>query len=92
MNSSAIEMDGQVPTAAWCDDRHLHVRLADGREIATPLWWYPALLEATHAERNNLELMYTGVHWPELDEDLSIEGMLRGWKSGDARPPAMAAE
>ncbi len=85
-------MDGQAPVAAWCDEASLHVRLADGREIATPLWWYPALLRASHAQRNALELMYSGVHWPELDEDLSIDGMLRGWKSSDARPPAVAAE
>ena len=92
MSSSETEMDGQAPVAAWCDDHSLHVRLTDGREISTPLWWYPSLLRASHVQRNNLELMYTGIHWPELDEDLSIEGMLRGWKAGDARPPAVAAE
>ena len=91
MSSSETEMDGQAPVAAWSDDHRLHVRLTDGREISTPLWWYPSLLRASHVQRNNLELMYTGIHWPELDEDLSIEGMLRGWKAGDARPPAVAA-
>lgn len=85
-------MDGQSPVAAWCDDHSLHVRLTDGREISAPLWWYPPLLRASHVQRNNLELMYTGIHWPELDEDLSVEGMLRGWKASDARPPAVAAE
>jgi hypothetical protein len=85
-------MDKQAPTAAWCDDASLHVKLADGREIATPLWWYPSLLAASHTQRNNLELMYTGIHWPDLDEDLSVEGMLKGWKARDARPPAVAAE
>jgi hypothetical protein len=39
-----------------------------------------------------MELMFTGIHWPELDEDLSIDGMLKGWKAHDARPPAVAAE
>jgi len=92
MSSSDAEMDMQAPTAAWCDDTSLHVKLADGREISTPLWWYPALLGATHQQRNNMELMYTGIHWPDLDEDLSIDGMLRGWKARDARPPAVAAE
>ena len=92
MNSSETEMDGRSPTAAWCDDQSLHVKLADGREISTPLWWYPSLLRATHLQRNNLELMFTGIHWPDLDEDLSIDGMLRGWKASDARPPAVAAE
>ena len=92
MNNSDSEMDGQAPTAAWCDDANLHVRLADGREISTPLWWYPSLLGATQGQRNTVELMYSGIHWPELDEDLSIEGMLRAWKARDARPPAVAAE
>lgn len=92
MSTSDTEMDGTAPVAAWCDDGSLHVKLADGRQVATPLWWYPSLLHASHTERNNLELMYTGIHWPGLDEDLSIEGMLRGWKARDARPPAVAAE
>jgi hypothetical protein len=92
MSTSETEMDKQAPTAAWCDDASLHVKLADGREIATPLWWYPSLLGASHTQRNNLELMYTGIHWPDLDEDLSIEGMLKGWKAQGARPPAVAAE
>lgn len=48
MSSSETDRDGQAP-AAWCDDASLHVKLADGREIATPLWWYPSLLHAMHA-------------------------------------------
>ena len=92
MKTSDDEMAGRAPVSAWCDDAALHVKLTDGREIATPLWWYPALLAATHAQRNNLELMFSGIHWPDLDEDLSIAGMLAGWKSPDARQPGMAAE
>ena len=78
MNTSSAEMDGRAPVAAWCDDVNLHVKLTDGRRIVTPLWWYPALLHASHIQRNTLELMYTGIHWPDLDEDLSIEGMALG--------------
>lgn len=92
MNTSDTDRVNQAPTAAWCDDISLHVKLADGREIVTPLWWYPTLHRATHTQRNTLELMHTGIHWPELDEDLSIDGMLKGWKARDARPPAVAAE
>jgi len=92
MSTSDTEMDKRAPVVAWCDDTSLHVKLADGREIATPLWWYPSLLHASHTERNTLVLMYSGIHWPGLDEDLSIEGMLRGWKARDAQPPAFAAE
>ncbi len=43
MTISAVEMDDQAPASAWCDDSNLHVKLADGREIVTPLWWYPSL-------------------------------------------------
>lgn len=92
MTNSENERDAEAPRAAWCDQDSLHVRLADGREIVTPLWWYPRLLAASHAERNTVELMYSGVHWPDLDEDLSIKGMLRGSKAPDAVSPAEAAE
>ena len=56
----------------------LVVTLADGRRIVTPLAWYPRLREASAAARERLELMPMGIHWPELDEDLGIAGMLRG--------------
>ena len=52
--------------------------LVDGRKIATPLAWYPRLREASPAARDHFELMAMGIHWPELDEDLGIAGMLRG--------------
>ncbi len=92
MSTLEDEMARREPIAAWCDDANLHVRLADGREIATPLWWYPSLAGATHVQRNNMELMFSGIHWPDLDEDLSIEGMLKGLKAPGAKPPAEAAE
>lgn len=56
----------------------LVVTLADGRRIATPLDWYPRLKRATAAQRNNFEVMAMGIHWPDIDEDLSIAGMLQG--------------
>ncbi|SDS86547.1 DUF2442 domain-containing protein [Bradyrhizobium canariense] len=56
----------------------LVVTLADGRKIATPLGWYPRLRDASVAARAHFELMPMGIHWPELDEDLGIAGMLRG--------------
>jgi hypothetical protein len=60
----------------------LVVTLADGRRIATPLDWYPRLKNAGTAQRENYEIMPMGIHWPGLDEDLSITGMLRGRKAG----------
>jgi Protein of unknown function (DUF2442) len=56
----------------------LAVTLADGRKITTPLDWYPRLKAASAAQRANYELMPMGVHWPDLDEDLGIVGMLKG--------------
>jgi hypothetical protein len=56
----------------------LVVTLADGRKIATPLDWYPRLKQAGNGERMNYAIMPMGIHWPDLDEDLSIAGMLKG--------------
>lgn len=58
----------------------LTVDLADGRSISVPLAWYPRLLHATPAQRANWEIVGAGygIHWPDVDEDLSAEGLLRG--------------
>jgi hypothetical protein len=56
----------------------LVVTLVDGRSIVTPLDWYPRLTKATPAQRKNFEIMPMGIHWPDIDEDLSIAGMLKG--------------
>lgn len=58
----------------------LSVDLADGRTITVPLSWYPRLLQATPAQRANWQIAGAGfgIHWPDLDEDLSTEGLLRG--------------
>jgi hypothetical protein len=59
----------------------LVVTFADGRRIATPLDWYPRLHNASDAQRANFEIMPMGIHWPDLDEDLSIAGMLKGQRA-----------
>lgn len=58
----------------------LSVALRDGRTITVPLAWYPRLLNATLAERKNWHIAGAGygIHWPDIDEDLSTEGLLRG--------------
>lgn len=56
----------------------LVVTLADGRKITTPLDWHPRLKAATAKERANFEIMPMCIHWPDLDEDLSVAGMLKG--------------
>ena len=64
----------------------LTAELSDGRTISVPISWYPRLVHATLEERNNWELIGTGegIHWPDLDEDLSVEGFLAGRKSGES--------
>jgi hypothetical protein len=66
--------------AVRIDDEKLAVDLMDGRSIAVPLAWYPRLLEATPEQRRNWVVAGGGygLHWPEVDEDLSTEGLLRG--------------
>jgi len=65
----------------------LTVDLADGRTIVAPLAWYPRLVHGTSQERNNWRLIGNGegIHWPDLDEDLSIEGLLLGRPSGESQ-------
>jgi hypothetical protein len=82
-----IEIEASRPVAARCSEAELSVDLADGRRVVTPLWWYPRLLAATPEERAEVELSSFGVHWPRIDEDLSIAGMLRGAKAPGATPP-----
>jgi hypothetical protein len=62
------------------------VDLRDGRTITVPLEWYPRLAHASTAERANWRLIGTGegIHWPDLDEDISIEGLLAGRPSGES--------
>ena len=59
----------------------LIVTLVDGRKITTPLDWYPRLKRASAAQRENYEIMPMGIHWPDIDEDLSIAGMLKGQRA-----------
>jgi uncharacterized protein (DUF433 family) len=66
------------PVAVTFSDHEIAVTLADGRRIVTPLYWYPRLRDATPGQREVYELMPLGIHWPELDEDLSVAGMLEG--------------
>lgn len=62
------------------DEDSLTVDLADGRTISVPLAWYPRLLDATPAQRNNWQICGGGfgIHWPDIDEDLSTQGLLDG--------------
>ena len=62
------------------------VRLDDGRSLSVPLTWYPRLLDGSQAEREHYELIGDGegIHWPPLDEDISVEGLLAGRRSAES--------
>ena len=81
---------GERAVDVHCTDDDLVVRLADGRTISVPLAWFPRLLHATAEERSRWELAGGGygIHWPDLDEDLSTEGLLRGAPAAQGRAPA----
>ena len=69
-------------------DAELIVWLADGRKLSVPIAWYPRLANATPEQRRNWEIIGPGVgfHWPDVDEDLSVEGMLLGSPAPGVRP------
>ena len=78
MSTLQLDVGDLRPCAVEFTATDLVVTLADGRKIATPLDWYPRLMRASPRERRNFELMPMGIHWPDLDEDLGIAGMLKG--------------
>jgi len=91
--TSLAEADGSNGIAdVRFDERRMHVRLQDGREISVPLWWYPRLLRATPEQRNKWEILPFGdaLHWPDIDEHLDVHGFLIGAKAPDATPPVEA--
>jgi hypothetical protein len=79
----------EVPDASSAEvtDEALKVELSDGRTLWVPLAWYPRLLHATPAERDNWRLIGKGqgLHWDDLDEDISVEGLLAGRRSGESQ-------
>ncbi len=79
MNISARITDERVLDVRF-DDASLSVDLMDGRTIAVPLAWYPRLLHASAEQRANWEKAGAGygIHWPDIDEDLSTDGLLHG--------------
>lgn len=82
MHSLIAETDLRVMNVNIDDDR-LVVELMDGRLIGVPLAWYPRLANATPEQRNHWEVAGAGygIHWPDIDEDLSTEGLLLGRKA-----------
>ena len=78
MGTSAVELDAAAVDVTT-DESALHVRLADGRELSVPLEWFPRLRDATPEQRSNWRFIGRGqgIHWADVDEDISVAGLLR---------------
>lgn len=87
MHTSTIEIEVPAAENITVTEDTLHVDLSDGRTISAPLAWYPRLIYASQAERNNWRLIGKGygIHWEDLDEDISVEGLLAGKPSGESQ-------
>ena len=75
MNTLTFEASG---SKVWFDKENMWVALTDGRQLSIPLLYFPRLLNATPEQRNNYELSGggTGIHWEEIDEDISVPGLI----------------
>lgn len=82
MNTLVVELQNARARSVQVTEEALIVELADGRTISVPLAWYPRLWYGTSKERENFEIIGEGeyIHWPDLDEDLSVIGILTGRK------------
>lgn len=86
MSTLAIELSAPEAQDIAITEDSLVVELSDGRTISAPIVWYPRLLHGTLKERNNWRLIGKGegIHWPDLDEDISVENILFGKPSGES--------
>ena len=86
MSISALEIREARAQSIEVQDDSIVAQLVDGRTIIVPLAWYPRLWYGSPDERQHFEILGDGayVHWPDLDEDLSIEGMVAGHRSGES--------
>jgi len=86
MSTSATKASRPLAIDVDVSDVTLNVRLADGRTISVPLLWYPRLANGKATERARWELVGGGhgIHWPELDEDVSVEALLSGRRSSES--------
>ncbi len=79
MSTSTFEASA---TKIWFDDENMWIALSDGRQLSVPLTYFPRLLNASSEQRNKFELSGggTGIHWEEIDEDISVPGLILGNK------------
>jgi hypothetical protein len=87
MSISETELREAIAQSISLSEDALVVDLADGRTITVPLPWFPRLAHGTRVERGNWRLIGNGegIHWPDLDEDISVASLLAGRRSGETR-------
>jgi hypothetical protein len=87
MSTLAIEADSILARSVSVTKDSLAVELIDGRTLSVPLAWYPRLQHGTPEERRNCRLIGRGdgIHWPDLDEDISVSGLVAGRPSGESQ-------
>ena len=87
MSSSTVDAQSATAINIVLDDATVSFELADGRVVSAPLAWYPRLLHGTPAERNDWRLIAggRGIHWPVLEEDISVDNLLNGQPSGESQ-------
>jgi hypothetical protein len=85
MGTSATRIEEPRALGVRVDEEQLCVELDDGRVLSVPLSWYPRLLHGTTSERRHWRFIGDGegIHWPDLDEDISVRGLLAGRRSGE---------
>ena len=90
MNTLPVEFEPRA-VSARCTDDELIVQLADGRTLSVPLVWFPRLVSAAPHDRSNVRVIGEGdgLHWPAVDEDVSVAGLLAG-RASIERSPARA--
>ena len=87
MTTLTLDSASLIATSVEVTNDSLDVELADGRSISVPLAWYPRLIHATADERAHFRFIGggEGIHWPDLDEDISVEGIVAGRPSGESQ-------
>ncbi len=87
MSISTVEIEVPLAQDVAVTKDTLRVDLSDGRTISVPLAWFPRLVYASPAERKNWRLIGSGhgIHWEDIDEDISVEGLLAGRPSGESQ-------
>ena len=85
MSTSAEDVFRPQAESVTFKDDALIVELSDGRTISVPVSWYPRLDHSTEEERADYEIFASGIHWPQIDEDISVDALLAGKRSNESQ-------